>query len=246
MNEFKIENECWPCPLSNHLKVQLLAIAQSEKGAQRMIKNSGLCYIKSGLACLYYASEQMNNTLGYVIGSGDWIGASTLMKKNKLFLLSAELEPIEYLFFPTEKILRIAKAEMEIYKLLYHCMIHMQPIYLQSQLTSLHDKETRVVYMLLCLAQKKQTVNGAKTVINITQEQLCLATGISRPRINEVLKKFEKHQEIAIKRGKIYILDISALSNRLDCANTMFYDPRGKTVTPPLHSLASLKTQEAY
>ena len=228
MNELNIEKARWPCPVSNHVKEQLASIAQAGYGCKNLLKTSGICYIKKGLAILYYASGQMNSTLGYVIGSGDWIGASTLMNKRELFLLSAELEPVEFLFFPTQKILQLAETEPEIYKLLYYCMVHMQPVYLQSQLTSLHDKEVRVTYMLLCLAQKKQTIHGAKTAIAITQEQLCLATGITRPRINEVLKKFEKHHEIAIERGKIYILDLVALGHRLDYANTMFYDPRSE------------------
>ncbi|WP_372882416.1 Crp/Fnr family transcriptional regulator [Psychromonas sp.] len=228
MKELNIEKERWPCPISNHSKEQLARIAQSGNGCTNLLKTSGICYIKKGLAILYYASGQMNNTLGYVIGSGDWIGASTLLNKEELFLLSAELEPVEFLFFSTQKILHLAETEPEMYKLLYYCMVHMQPVYLQSQLTSLHDKEVRVAYMLLFLAQKKQTIKGAKIIITITQEQLCLATGISRPRINEVLKKFEKHREIVIERGKIYILDIVALGHRLDYANTMFYDPRTK------------------
>lgn len=238
MNEFSIDRQHWPCPISSHLKELLLNAAQQGRGCCGMIKNSGICYIKRGLAILYYTSQQMNNTLGSVIGIHDWIGASTFMNKRELFLLAIELEPIEYLFFPTKKILQLTKTEPEIYKLLYYCVVNMQPVYLQSQLTALHDKEVRIVYMLLSLAQKKQTISGAKTFIAITQEQLCLATGISRPRINEVLKRIEKHHEIAIKRGKIYILDIVALGNRLNHANTMFYDPRTKKkpLLPYTHS----------
>ncbi|WP_028863026.1 Crp/Fnr family transcriptional regulator [Psychromonas aquimarina] len=221
----------WPCPLSNTLKRQLLDIAQCGKGLPNTQKKAafpGLYYITSGLATLSFLSENMNNTLGFVLGVNDWVGANSLGNSADLFFLTVELEPVEYLFLSKQKIAQLAENNNEVFKFLYYCMIQMQPRSQQAPLTALHDKEIRIVYTLLALAQKKQTLKGVKTTIDITQEQLCTVTGLSRPRINEVLKNIEKAQEISIERGKIHIIDINALGERLNQLNSMFSDPRIK------------------
>ncbi len=231
MAEFSIDTLHWPCKISNDLKHQLLNIAQPGKGLQNTQKKAafpGIYYITSGLATYYYTSENMNNALGCVFGAHDWIGAYSLGSNAEFFIFSVEFEPVEYLFFSKQKIAQLAESNPEVFKFLYYCIIKMQPRLLQVQLTALHNKELRIVYTLLALAQKKQIIKGAKISIEITQEQLCTVTGLSRPRINEVLKKIEKHHEISIERGKIHIIDLKALGDRLNQLNTMFHDPRAK------------------
>jgi DNA-binding GntR family transcriptional regulator len=50
--------------------------------------------------------------------------------------------------------------------------------------------------------------------IDISQKQLSQITGISRPRLNEVLKQLEAVGEISLERGSIHLIDIPALSLR--------------------------------
>jgi len=231
MTDSSIDAIHWPCTLSNDLKYQLFDIAQRGKGMPNMQKKQalpGVYYITSGHATLSFLSENMNKTLGIVIGVNDWVGANSLGNNADIYLLSIELEPIEYLLFPKQKIAQLAEKNNEVFKFLYYCMIQMQPRLQQAQLTALHNKEIRIVYTLLTLAQKKQGLQGVKTSINITQDQLCTVTGLSRPRINEVLKNIEKAHEISIERGKVHIIDINALGNRLNQLNAMFNDPRIK------------------
>lgn len=226
MTESSINNIQWPCELSDNLKRQLLNIARPCKGTPNIQKKTGIYYVTRGLSIMYYTTDYMNNNLGFVIGAHDWLGASRIPNNTKLFLQTIVIEPEEYLFFQNHKISQLAEINPEVYKLLYYCLANIQPVHLQGQLTSMQNKEVRVVYTLLALAKKKQTINGAKISLQITQEQLSLATGLSRPRINEVLKQIENSHEISITRGKICILDIIALGNRLDHALMMFYDPR--------------------
>ncbi|WP_019613065.1 Crp/Fnr family transcriptional regulator [Psychromonas ossibalaenae] len=231
MTDSSIETIHWPCTISNDLKQQLLDIAQRGSGltdTQKKQALPGIYYITSGLATISFLSENMNNTLGFVLGVNDWVGANSLGNNADVFLLTVELEPVKYLLFPKQKIAQLAENNNEVFKFLYYCMVQMQPRSLQAPLTALHDKEIRIVYTLLALAQKKHAVKGVNTSINITQEQLCAVTGLSRPRINEVLKTIEKVHEISIERGKIHITDIDALGNRLNQLNAMFDDPRIK------------------
>jgi len=231
MSELNIDTLHWPCSITNDLKHKLLNIAQPGTGLQNTMQKTafpGIYYITSGLAIFSYTSADMNNVLGCVFGANDWIGANSIGNDADIFFLCIELEPLEYLFFPKQKIAQLAESNPEVFKFLYYCLIQAQPIFLQAQLTALHDKETRIAYTLLSLAQKQRVIKGAKISIAITQEQLCTVTGLSRPRINEVLKDIEKHHEISIERGKIYITDLNALGKRLNKSNIMFNDPRIK------------------
>jgi CRP/FNR family cyclic AMP-dependent transcriptional regulator len=155
MTESSVDNIQWPCDLSGNLKQQLLNIAQPREGLQRLPEVSGIYHITHGLAILYYTADYMNNNLGFVFGTHDWIGARTIADNPKLFLQHIELEPIKYLFFPRKKILLLAENNHEVYKLLYFCLAKVQPIHLQAQLTAMHDKEVRIAYTLLALAKKK-------------------------------------------------------------------------------------------
>lgn len=229
MSDINIDEIIWPCTLSKQLKRQLLSISESGEGlpaSQNKQYFPGLYYIKSGLATISILSENMNNTLGFVLGEKDWLGANAIGYMDELYLLSVELEPIKHLFFCKEKVINLAQTTPEVYKLLFHCLQKDQPKHWQVTLNTLHDKEVRIVYTLLSLAGKKTVIKGAKISIKITQEQLCIVTGLSRPRVNEVLKAIEKAHEISIERGTIHINDIKALGSRLDQLNTMFNDPR--------------------
>ncbi|WP_425457433.1 hypothetical protein [Colwellia demingiae] len=52
--------------------------------------------------------------------------------------------------------------------------------------------------------------------------------GLSRPRVNEVLKSLEQQEILQLSHKKIKIKNIKAVFKRLDEANLSFYDPRIK------------------
>ena len=232
MTDFPIKNINWPAELSDNLKNKLMAIAQLKKDLKQYpshIVNGdtpGVSYLIDGIIMIYYTSENMNNIRGIVCGQHDWLGADTIDRNTESTIFIEQVEEVKYLFFPTDKVKKLAETEPEVFKWLYYCFVKMQPSILQNQLISIHDKEIRIVYALLTLAKHKQVLLGQQTSLQISQQQLSTITGLSRPRINEVLKKIEKQNEIVIERGKIHIIDKLALGKRLDHANLMFADPR--------------------
>ncbi|PKF61754.1 hypothetical protein CW745_10595 [Psychromonas sp. psych-6C06] len=229
MSIVNIDNIQWPCPLSKDLKQQLLALSHPGKGMPNTNKNMslpGIYYITKGTGILFITCDNMSSSLGLAIGVNDWTGASSIGNDNKVLLMSLELEPVQHLFFPKQKLELLAKQNLEAFKFLYHCVTTEHPQVFQASLTSLHDREVRIAYSLLSLAQKKSFIKGANMSLKITQAQLSTITGLTRPRINEALKKFEKAQEISMTRGEIHIIDVNALGNRLNQLNTMFSDPR--------------------
>ena len=232
MADFPMQNINWPAELSDDFKDKLMTIAQIRKGLKqypsRMVngKVPGITYITKGIIFIYHTSKNMNNINGVVCGSHDWLGGDGIDNNAEIIIFIEQIEEIEYLFFPAIKVKELAETEPEVFKWLYYCTVKIQPNILQSQLISLHDKEVRIVYALLTLAKHKQVIIGQQTSLQISQQQLSTITGLSRPRINEVLKKIEKENEIAIARGKIYIIDKKALGKRLGNANLMYTDPR--------------------
>ena len=96
---------------------------------------------------------------------------------------------------------------------------------MQAFLSSIHEKEQKTIYVLLELAARQTNVTGAKVSINISQTQLSTITGISRPRLNEVLKSIEQQGLVTIQRGKVSISDFEGLYERISPMNLMIRDP---------------------
>ncbi|WP_052772078.1 Crp/Fnr family transcriptional regulator [Vibrio mexicanus] len=127
-----------------------------------------------------------------------------------------ELEPIEMLIFPQAKIEELAKINPEIYKWLYHSTHKTQQAWIRAQISTLYDKETRIVSSLLEIAKYIPNIKGSFQKIHASQRQLSLITGISRPRLNETLKELEVSKEISLERGVIHLLKPDALRKRME------------------------------
>lgn len=232
MQEYNVEDIQWPAPLSESLKQKLLNIAfygndfKPKIPVNNKTKNPGVYYFISGLATFSYSTPNMKNIRGCVFGRGDWLGANSLYNERGLYLVPEEIEKVSFLYFPKERINKLIESTPEVYQWLFYCVGNAQPKIMQSQLTAMHDKTSRIVYTLLELARYTPLLLGSSSFIRISQQQLSTVTGLSRPRINEVLKSLEKLGQISLQRGSIHLLDLPALGKHLETLNTMFHDPR--------------------
>ncbi|MEH6452105.1 MAG: Crp/Fnr family transcriptional regulator [Psychromonas sp.] len=232
MTNFPIPNINWPTELSDNFKKKLLSIAQQSTTLKNQSlnmlydDNAGIYYLSDGIVTVYYTCDNTNSLQGMVCGPKDWLGSFDITSNSETCLLVEKLEEVNYLFFPSHKIKKLAETEPEVFAWLYYCTAKMQPKILQSMLICAHNKEIRIVYTLLTLANYQRVLLGQQTSLHINQQQLSTITGLSRPRINEVLKKIEKDNEIVIERGKIHIIDKVALGKRLEPASLIFSDPR--------------------
>jgi CRP/FNR family cyclic AMP-dependent transcriptional regulator len=232
MQQYDVEKIKWPTSLSATVKEKLLNIAYygdnftPQVSTNAKLKHPGVYYFIRGLATFSYTTANMKNIRGCVFGGGDWIGANSLFREKSLFFVPETLIPIEFLYFPRDKIEKLSITSPEVYQWLFHCIDNTQPKIMQSQLTALHDKTSRIVYTLLELARYTPVLLGSSPSIRISQQQLSTVTGLSRPRINEVLKTLEKKGEISLERGCIHLIEQAGLAKYLDELNTMFHDPR--------------------
>ena len=224
----------WPCELSDSVIEKLSRIATLKYGidALEITKGyrsvQGVYYILKGSAGLCFSTQNMRNMSGGVVGCGDWIGALTIYKEYQLFAVAEEVNPITMIFFPKNKVQELAEQDPEIYKWLLHCATKIQSVWMQAYLTSIHEKEQKTIYVLLELAARQGANIDDVAQIDVSQSQLSTITGISRPRLNEVLKNLEKKNGIKTHRGRVVISNFDVLYQRISPMNLMLRDPSDK------------------
>lgn len=231
----------WPCDLSDTVIERLKQIAVLKQGidaleiTKRYQNVPGVYYILSGSAGLCFSTQNMHHMSGGVIGRGDWIGALTIYKDYQLFAVAEEVNPISMIYFPRKKVRELAEEVPEIHKWLLHCATKSHSLWMQAYLTSIHEKEQKAVYVLLELAARQNMSTSNVARIDVSQSQLSTITGISRPRLNEVLKNLEKKKGIKTRRGRVVISDFDVLYNCISPMNLMLRDP-SDTLMPQLTS----------
>lgn len=191
------------------IRASQFPIAKSEA------KSGGVTYLKKGIIAITFGNENTNTMNSGIYGEGSWLGSSMINQSVHLHASIEELEPVEVIYFPKERIDALAATDPFVYKWLYHCSVKAQQQWLFAQITSLHDRQTRVVFTLLEIARLMKTVKGSFIKVSASQKQLSAITGISRPRLNEVLKMLESSGEISIERGSIHLIEPSKLQHRL-------------------------------
>ena len=75
--------------------------------------------------------------------------------------------------------------------------------------------DTRVLRRLVMLA-KAYDRGEEEIVIPLTQEDVAGLAGVTRPTVNRVLKKEERHGTVRLSRGSIVVTDLSRLAERAE------------------------------
>ncbi|WP_117234018.1 Crp/Fnr family transcriptional regulator [Vibrio maerlii] len=215
----------WPCPLSEDTKQALIDIAQTTDSLSHP-NEQGVFYVLHGIAFVHFSPETVVNTMNSaVIRRGIWVGSPEQNKRIQVHSHVEEVSPLQLVFFPHDKLNKLCEVNLEVYKFLYHSREAMTSSWLTSQLVTLFDKETRIVYTLTELAEYAQNIQGSVIRLELSQKQLSTITGISRPRLNEVLKNLESANELSLERGNIFINDLKRLKERLmKIENAMLLD----------------------
>jgi len=139
-----------------------------------------------------------------------------------------EIETVERYYLSRQKIIALADNNPLIYKWLLEMAAKNIPQWFQAPLISFSSKHIRVIYCLATLVPLTGNKNGA-IELSITQQELSNICGLSRPRVNEVLKKLEEENILKNTSKKITILNMESIFSLLDDTNLSFYDPRTKT-----------------
>ncbi len=191
----------WPCELSQETTESLTSIARKVDTFSRKpssTTNGGIIYLVKGIATVTFSGEGTNTMNAGIFGQGFWLGGAIISQTVRYKATIEALEPLEMLLFPQNKIEELCKTNPEIYKWLYHSTHKAQQAWVRAQISTLYDKETRIVSSLLEIAKYIPNIKGSFQKIHASQRQLSLITGISRPRLNETLKALETANEISL------------------------------------------------
>lgn len=186
---------------------------------------SGLIYIKQGRFSISLPQQNMDTLYSLIVEPKSWFGGLTLMPLPHPFLLINEIESVELLYISKSRLIEIADAHPLIYKWLLNIAADNMPQWFQAQLIALSNKKIRVIYCLSTLLPLHN--KGLSTIeIDTSQQKISDICGLSRPRVNEVLKVLEQQKLIKVQHKKIIIHSPTALFKLLDEANLCFHDPR--------------------
>lgn len=219
----------WPGDIATSLQQALLAIARPVDLLQqynRLNPPPGIFYLEQGAVLLTVPDGQMKRSIGMALGPGDWWGIHAFDPEvHQLFSLMEELLPPVAWLLPKAEVEQLGRQAPEVYKWLFAIALQQHGVRLQLNLNSWHSLPQRVAYLLLHLGDRCGQALPEGLQLPISQQQLSLLAGISRPRLNEVLKQFELDGLLRLARGRILLLDIPGLRAPLQCLNLMFHDP---------------------
>ena len=232
LKNITIDDIIWPCELSSSLKNRLLSIASLKHGitplggSAKHPFSGDICYLSEGIAVLCTSTENTSTTVGGVIGPQDWIGVGGIDESSRPIYTAEEIVPVVLMAFPNKLLLKLAEQYGEVFKFLFYIAQSLLKKWTQTAATVIHDKEMRIVYYLLELRVLHPKKGNVIPRIKISQQQLSFLSGISRPRVNEVLKTLEIAEEIEIARGSLRIINLPKLAARLNNVNVSLRDPR--------------------
>jgi CRP-like cAMP-binding protein len=186
---------------------------------------SGLMYIKSGRFSISLPQTNMETIYSFVVGPQRWFGSVSLMGLPHPFVLINEIEKTELLYISTKRLIEIADNNPLIYKWLLNIATDNFPLWFQAPIIAFSSREIRVLYCLTTLLPLNN-VDINPVIINISQQRISDICGLSRPRVNEVLKELEQNKLLKLSHKKIQIMNIKKVFKKLDDANLAFYDPR--------------------
>ena len=231
-NKVTVDDIIWPCELGSSLKERLLSIGSIKQGVTslggtpKQPYSKYICYLFEGIAILNSSSSETSTTIGGVIGPQSWFGVAGMDEAARPDFTSEEVAPVGLIAFPHKLLLKLAEQDSEVFKFLFYIAQSLLKKWTQAAVTSIHNKEMRIVFALLELLVLQHKKDDVIPSIKISQQQLSFLSGISRPRANEVLKGLEIAEEIEIARGSLHIINLSKLAARLNNLNVSIRDPR--------------------
>ncbi|QFI38056.1 Crp/Fnr family transcriptional regulator [Moritella marina ATCC 15381] len=224
----------WTTSLSPKLMEELVSIAQVKHNLTTSelegsdIAHQGISFILKGTVAVCLQTPNLKTVNSVVVGKGCWFGGfeeSDNVSDYKPFFIS-QIDPVSIVHFKNSQLERIASNNVEIYKWFHGMSFDVKAKWLQAQIIMSANTLSRVIYLLLEVANNRPKLQGEIPKIMISQQQISRITGIARQRVNEAIKQLEKDSMVELGRSCIYLTNIAALSSKLDSVDLSISDPR--------------------
>lgn len=126
--------------------------------------------------------------------------ATTVVASSAVTIISIPEEVFSEVFWENQSVIK---------ELLSLCLRRLQRSAQKSLSLTMFNSEGRLAYMLLMMENEKKDLK----YIKVTQEILSTRCGIARQTASTILNSWKKSNIIDIKRGKIKVIDVEALTD---------------------------------
>lgn len=220
----------WPCKLTKPALEALLNKASlmdiTDASDLNLKLQDSIIYIISGVLTPCMITTGVRTVSGVVLGKGCWFGLTNLDETPAPHFQFEIVEPITIILIPANHCQLTAETYPELYKWLWHVNPDISARWLQGQVIAGESIMIKIVYLLIDIAAHQGSTKIVSFPISLSQFQFSSMTGISRSRLNHVLKELEHNDEISISRGHITIKSFEKLGARLNELDLSYRDPR--------------------
>jgi CRP/FNR family cyclic AMP-dependent transcriptional regulator len=170
--------------------------------------------IASGTVAVYITTPTGSTAIFAVFGPGEAVGEMALVEGGERTATAIAMEPAETLSLRREQFDELRARHPTIDRVLIDLLAarvrrqnaHLVDAYFASA-------ERRVMRRLVEISDRLPESGGLRTV-HITQEDLAALAGTTRPTANKVLRELERAGALALRRGRIEVLDLDRLAAR--------------------------------
>lgn len=199
---------------------QVLAAARRRRfGRREVIFHHGdpadtVHLIASGSIAVYVTTPHGNTAMFDILTPGDAVGEMALVDAGERSATAIALEPSETHAIRRDQFEGLRARHPQVDRLLV-ALLAARVRRLNAELVDAYFTvaEKRVLRRVLDLAGRLPERDGARA-IRLTQEDLAGLAGTSRATVNRTLRELEDLGALALRRGRIEILDLAAIASR--------------------------------
>jgi CRP-like cAMP-binding protein len=170
--------------------------------------------IASGTVAVYVTTPVGSTAIFAVFGPGEAVGEMALVEGGERAATAIAMEAVETLSLRRDQLEELRAQHPGIDRVLVALLAarvrrqnaHLVDAYFASA-------ETRVARRLAEICDRLPETAGRRT-LHITQEDLAALAGTTRPTANKVLRELERAGTLALRRGRIEVIDLDRLAAR--------------------------------
>jgi CRP-like cAMP-binding protein len=198
-------------------RTQLLAAGRRRRFARGQVlfhegdRADSLHLLAAGRVAVKVATPQGDTVILTVLGPGQVFGELALLASDPIRTASVTaLEACETIALHRAQFDRLRATSPSVDRVLV-AALSAQVARLSAHLLEVlfAPARARVLRRLLALAQE---FDGG--IVRLTQEDLALMAGTTRPTVNEILRDAEREGTVRLGRGRIEVLDVARLAKR--------------------------------
>lgn len=227
MNASTVRQGHWFKQLPATLQDSLLHLARPvslEAGAclfQRGDAPCGLYAVLDGAIRIGAVSVQGKEAVLTLIEAPHWFGEICLFDDQPRTHDAYAEGPTHLLWVPQVALLKLLDDHPRYWREFALLMSHkLRLAFVALEQQSLMSAAPRVAYRLLQIAAGYGEVEGARRVLQLSQEQLALMLALSRQTTNQILKALEQDGVLRLSYGEIEIIDPARLAHVANPAGT--------------------------